>query len=109
MQQVRPEFIKNVSLETIELITDCLLKDETINTSHKGRILEESNITAQKARRLIDTVINTGPEASANFISHFAHIDPKLYLALELSGSQPAKSGELKVLNVEKSFFAFSF
>lgn len=105
---MRPKFVENVSLETINLITDCILKDEIINTSKKGWILEKSNITADKARRLIDTVMKMGPEASANFISHFAHVDPKFHLALGLSGSQPEKSGELTVLNMEKSFFEFS-
>ncbi|XP_075892327.1 caspase-1-like [Nelusetta ayraudi] len=92
LEQVRPKFVENVSLETINLITDCILKDEIINTSKKGWILEKSNITADKARRLIDTVMKMGPEASANFISHVAHVDPKFHLALGLSGSQPAKS-----------------
>lgn len=105
---MRPKFVENVSLETINQITDCILNDEIINTSKKGWILEKSYITEDKARRLIDTVIKMGPEASANFISHFAHVDPKFHLALGLSGSQLAKSGELTVFNMENSFFAFS-
>lgn len=92
LDQVRPQFVENVSLETINLITDCILKDEIINNSKKGWILEKSNITADKARRLIDTVTKMGPKDSANFISHLAHVDPKFHLALGLSGSQPAKS-----------------
>lgn len=105
---MRPKFVEKVSLETIELIMDCILKDEIINPSEKKRILEQSNITESKARCLIDTVKIKGPIACAKFIAHIAHEDPELHLALGLSGSQPAKSGVLTGLKMEKSFFAFS-
>lgn len=100
---MRIEFVENASAETIKLIIDCILKDRIINTTEKESILEKSNVRADQARRLLDTVKNKGTKARTMFVSHIEHLDPRLHQALWPS----AESGELTVPGVAKSSFAF--
>lgn len=92
---MRPSFVDKVSTHMISQLLDEILKDSVVNSGEKDWILEENNIRADKARRLIDTVIKKGDRASGKLIAHIECKDPELYFELQLSGSQPAATGEL--------------
>lgn len=102
--------MENVSRESINLIIDRILKDRIISATEKELILEKSNIRADQARCLFDTVKNKGTKARTLFVSHMKHLDPRLHQALWPSSSQPAAAaGELTRPNIAKVFLCFFF
>lgn len=90
--------MEKVSTQMISQLLDEILNDSIVNSGEKDWIVEENNIRADKARRLIDTVIRKGDRASGKLIAHIKCKDPELYSELQLSGSQPAATGELTEL-----------
>lgn len=91
---MRPGFVQKVSTQLISQLLDDILVDGVVNDGERESILEENNIRADKARRLIDTVKRKGDRASRKMITCIQNRDPELYAELGLSYGQPAPPGE---------------
>lgn len=99
---MRPSFVDRVSTQMINQLLDDILVDGVVNDGEKDWILEENNVTADKARRLLDTVKRKGDKASRKLIAHIQRRDPELYSELGLSCGQPAPPGELTYFQLER-------
>lgn len=93
--RVRPLFVDKVSSNMIYQLLDDILHDGVVSNGEKERISEQSGIRSQKARNLIDTVIQKGDRASSKLIASIQRRDPELYSELGLSCGQSAPPGEL--------------
>ncbi|XP_041823248.1 NACHT, LRR and PYD domains-containing protein 3-like [Melanotaenia boesemani] len=93
---IRPEFVKRLSLENLKQLLDYLERDKVFNVSERKAILEGNQVTADKARDLIDYVISKGDEACQRMLAHVKTIDPYLYTQLLSSSDRSALEGDFQ-------------
>ncbi|XP_047433745.1 uncharacterized protein LOC125003698 isoform X2 [Mugil cephalus] len=82
LKSVRVEFINRVSDPVLKNLLDELLQKEVINSSELEEMQALSK--ADKARKLIDTVVKKGPEACKVMIDAFRILDPFVFETLNL-------------------------
>ncbi|XP_047433411.1 NACHT, LRR and PYD domains-containing protein 12-like [Mugil cephalus] len=82
LNSVRVEFIKRVSDPNLKTLLDELLQTKVINSSELEGMQALSK--ADKARELIDTVVNKGPDACKVMIDALRKIDPFVFDTLNL-------------------------
>ncbi|XP_030611169.1 protein NLRC3-like [Archocentrus centrarchus] len=93
---VRTEFVKRVTEESLKQLLEALERDEVLNDLEKEAILEENQTRADKARCFIDTVKKKGDRACRMMIRHLQRTNPALSIQLRLSSGS---SAQLEVLD----------
>nr|QIC34717.1 caspase 1 [Bostrychus sinensis] len=92
LARLRTKFVEKVSKEIVNQLLDYLLDERVLNLGERESIIEENKSTANKARKLIDTVRKKGDNASNKLIIHLQKRHPKLYKDLCQSCGQAAES-----------------
>ncbi|XP_075333513.1 protein NLRC3-like [Odontesthes bonariensis] len=91
LNRIRTEFVKRVTAENLKQLLDALLADGVFNDLEKEAIIEENQIRADKARRLIDDVRRKGEEASRKMMEHLQKFDRTLSSRLRLLSGPSAQ------------------
>nr|XP_033777027.1 caspase-1-B-like [Geotrypetes seraphini] len=84
LRGVRADFVKNCNLTVIMLIVDDLQTYEVLRSAEAEHIIEENMTTSDKARTLIDIVINKGDHASTVFVQSLQERDKYLCTDLKI-------------------------
>ncbi|KAM3615331.1 uncharacterized protein V6R79_000414 [Siganus canaliculatus] len=104
LKKVRTNFVAKASIVLITELLDDLLEEDVVTDGEKNWILEEDNVTANKARRLIDTVKSKGHEPSRKMIDHLQLRDPCLSNELGLS-CDAAKDWSTSLISTTDAFW----
>uniref|UniRef100_A0A3Q0R749 CARD domain-containing protein n=1 Tax=Amphilophus citrinellus TaxID=61819 RepID=A0A3Q0R749_AMPCI len=91
---VRTEFVKRVTEESLKQLLEALERDEVLNDLETESILEENRARANKARCFIDTVKKKGDRACRIMIRHLKITNPALSNQLGLSSGSSTQLGE---------------
>lgn len=92
-----------MSKEIVKQLLDNLLEDKVLNPGEVDAIIEENNVTSDRARKLIDTVSRKGHKASDRLILHLQNRDPTLYEELCQACGLAAKPGVQETLKPHNS------
>ncbi|XP_054448609.1 caspase recruitment domain-containing protein 16 [Pteronotus mesoamericanus] len=78
LRSKRKIFIQSVSTGTINGLLDGLLDERVLNQEEMEKVRKENHTAMDKARDLIDSVIQKGERASKIFINQIVEVDPQL-------------------------------
>ncbi|KAM4560539.1 NLR family CARD domain-containing protein 3-like [Odontesthes bonariensis] len=95
LNRIRTEFVKRVPAEILKQLFDALLEDGVFSDLEKEAMIEENQIRADQARRLIDDVRRKGEEASRKMMEHLQKLDCTLSSQLGLLSGPSAQKGVL--------------
>ncbi|MEQ2271154.1 hypothetical protein XENORESO_000234, partial [Xenotaenia resolanae] len=79
------DFIKKVSIETLEQLLKALVADKVLTASEMKCVLEKNHTRVNKASCLVDIMFERGVEDCQKVIHHVHSIDPTLYTDLKTS------------------------
>ncbi|XP_075333147.1 caspase-1-A-like [Odontesthes bonariensis] len=94
LNRIRTEFVKRVPAEILKQLFDALLEDGVFSDLEKEAMIEENQIRADQARRLIDDVRRKGEEASRKMMEHLQKLDCTLSSQLGLLSGPSAQKGK---------------
>ncbi|XP_034148415.1 GTPase IMAP family member 8 isoform X2 [Esox lucius] len=84
LRSVRKVFVDRVSKPVVDNLLDVLLQEKVINTNEMETV-KEMSVRAEKARAIIDMVLNKGPAACSKMKASLVELDPYLSRTLEFS------------------------
>ncbi|CAG6018649.1 unnamed protein product, partial [Menidia menidia] len=90
VEKIRCDFVARVSEATLKQLFDALRKDGVLNRLQEEEILQKNPVRADKARDLLDYVMNQGEKACKKMIVHLKASAPALSSELGISSDHPA-------------------
>ncbi|XP_018101709.1 caspase recruitment domain-containing protein 18 isoform X2 [Xenopus laevis] len=78
LRGIRKLFVEGVNTSVIKELLDSLCEDEIIKDCEKEMVTENTSVTRDQARCLIDMIIKKGDKASEKFLQALQKEDPTL-------------------------------